>query len=99
MRPLRYAPLMGLLDFLRGGDVVTGLTGVMHWSWAGSGGTNAWRVRPTASDPVEFEAAMMKALSIRAEHRFESMAEFQSALMAVQMPAKAQPAPKDGAAK
>ena len=24
----------------------TGLTGVLHWSWAGSGGTDAWRVRP-----------------------------------------------------
>ena len=30
----------------RGGDAITGLTGVMHWSWAGFSGTDAWRIRP-----------------------------------------------------
>jgi predicted extracellular nuclease len=43
-----YHPVPGLsLDnFFRGGDTITGLTGVLHWSFAGSGGTDAWRVRP-----------------------------------------------------
>ena len=31
---------------VRGGDTITGLTGVLHWSWAGGGGTDAWRIRP-----------------------------------------------------
>ena len=30
----------------RGGDTITDLTGVLHWSWAGSSGTDAWRIRP-----------------------------------------------------
>jgi predicted extracellular nuclease len=30
----------------RGGDTITGLTGVLHWSWAGQTGTDAWRIRP-----------------------------------------------------
>ncbi len=33
-------------NFFRGGDTITGLTGVLHWSWAGASGTDAWRVRP-----------------------------------------------------
>ena len=37
-------------DYFRGADTVTGLTGVMHWSFAGFFGTNAWRVRPV--DPA-----------------------------------------------
>ncbi|MCP1167768.1 ExeM/NucH family extracellular endonuclease [Limimaricola litoreus] len=41
-------------DYVRGGDVATDLTGVLHWSWAGSGGTDAWRLRPTEADPVTF---------------------------------------------
>lgn len=44
-------------DFFRGGDVVSGLTGVLHWSFAGASGTDAWRVRPTAADPVTFTVA------------------------------------------
>ena len=47
-------------DFFRGGDVVSDLTGVLHWSWAGSGGTNAWRLRPTEADPVEFTATNLR---------------------------------------
>jgi hypothetical protein len=31
---------------LRGGDRIDNLTGVMHWSFAGQSGTDAWRVRP-----------------------------------------------------
>ncbi len=33
-------------NFVRGGDVIGNLTGVLHWSSAGVGGTEAWRVRP-----------------------------------------------------
>ncbi len=33
-------------DLLRGGDTIAGLTGVLHWSFAGASDTNAWRVRP-----------------------------------------------------
>ena len=34
------------MNFFRGGDTVTNLTGVLHWSFAGQTGTDAWRVRP-----------------------------------------------------
>ncbi|MBR0346643.1 MAG: ExeM/NucH family extracellular endonuclease, partial [Rudaea sp.] len=44
-------------DFFRGGDVVNNLTGVLHWSWAGYTGTDAWRIRPTTSKPVQFTVA------------------------------------------
>ena len=43
-------------DFFRGGDQVTGLTGVLHWSFAGQSGTDAWRIRPTAANPAVFTA-------------------------------------------
>ena len=41
-------------DFFRGGDTVSGLTGVLHWSFPGTG-ANTWRIRPTAADPVTFQ--------------------------------------------
>ncbi|WP_108259976.1 ExeM/NucH family extracellular endonuclease [Mangrovicoccus ximenensis] len=44
-------------NYFRGGDTVTGLTGVLSWTYAGSSGTDAWRLRPTEADPVTFEAA------------------------------------------
>lgn len=44
-------------DFFRGGDQVAGLTGVLHWSFAGQSGTDAWRIRPTAANPVVFTPA------------------------------------------
>lgn len=40
--------------YFRGGDTVSNLTGVLHWSWAGSGGTNHWRIRPQISNPISF---------------------------------------------
>jgi len=42
------------VNFYRGGDVVKSLTGVLHWSFAGQSGTDAWRIRPTLSSPVVF---------------------------------------------
>ncbi len=41
-------------DFFRGGDTVSNLTGVLHWSFAGQNGTDAWRIRPTAATPATF---------------------------------------------
>ena len=41
-------------DVVRGGSTVTNLKGVMHWSFAGSSNTNAWRIRPTITMPVNF---------------------------------------------
>ncbi len=45
------------LDFFRGGDTVNNLTGVLHWSFAGQTGTDAWRIRPTNANPVTFTVA------------------------------------------
>ena len=44
-------------DFFRGGDVINSLTGVLHWSFAGQTGTDAWRIRPTAANPATFTVA------------------------------------------
>jgi uncharacterized protein len=43
-----YHPVPGLStgNFFRGGDTITNLTGVLHWSFAGQNGTDAWRIRP-----------------------------------------------------
>ena len=43
-----YHPVPGLsiTNFFRGGDTITNLTGVLHWSFAGQNGTDAWRIRP-----------------------------------------------------
>jgi predicted extracellular nuclease len=38
----------------RGGDTVTGLTGVLHWSFAGQMGTDAWRIRPIPGETYTF---------------------------------------------
>ncbi|HEV2856590.1 MAG TPA: ExeM/NucH family extracellular endonuclease [Thermoanaerobaculia bacterium] len=43
-------------DFFRGGDLVNGLTGVLHWSFPGFG-ADTWRIRPTAAHPVAFTVA------------------------------------------
>lgn len=43
-------------DFFRGGDTVSNLTGVLHWSFAGQTGTDAWRIRPTQATPASFTA-------------------------------------------
>jgi hypothetical protein len=43
-----YHPVPGLStgNFFRGGDTITSLTGVLHWSFAGGPSPNAWRIRP-----------------------------------------------------
>jgi len=33
-------------NLIRGGDSISGLVGVLHWSFAGQSGTDAWRIRP-----------------------------------------------------
>jgi len=43
-------------DFFRGGDLVNGLTGVLHWDFPGFGG-QTWRIRPTNAHPVAFTVA------------------------------------------
>ncbi len=45
------------VDYFRGGDEVQNLTGVLHWSFAGQSGTDAWRIRPTAATPATFTPA------------------------------------------
>jgi len=42
------------VDYFRGGDTVQNLTGVLHWSFAGVSGTDAWRIRPTQATPAAF---------------------------------------------
>ncbi|HEY0232165.1 MAG TPA: Calx-beta domain-containing protein, partial [Dokdonella sp.] len=45
------------VDFFRGGDEVHNLTGVLHWSFSGVSGTDAWRVRPVQASPATFTVA------------------------------------------
>ncbi|MFL6198393.1 MAG: ExeM/NucH family extracellular endonuclease [Thermoanaerobaculia bacterium] len=44
------------VDFFRGGDLVNGLTGVLHWSFPGFG-ADTWRIRPSNAFPVTFTPA------------------------------------------
>ncbi|MCA9948091.1 MAG: ExeM/NucH family extracellular endonuclease [Anaerolineales bacterium] len=51
-----YHPQAGgfsVSNFMRGGYTVSNLTGVMHWSYPGSG-DNTWRIRPQITNPVSF---------------------------------------------
>ncbi|NNF56576.1 MAG: ExeM/NucH family extracellular endonuclease [Acidimicrobiales bacterium] len=41
------------VNYFRGGDTVASLTGVLHWSFPGSG-ANTWRIRPTEATPAVF---------------------------------------------
>lgn len=48
---------------LRGGDTVTGVTGVLTWTWAGNSASgNAWRVRPVGAlgGSARFEAVNLR---------------------------------------
>ena len=40
--------------YVRGGATIPALTGVLHWSFAGQSGTDAWRIRPQITNPVSF---------------------------------------------
>lgn len=33
-------------NYIRGGDQISNLKGIMHWSFSGQNGTDAWRIRP-----------------------------------------------------
>ena len=48
------SPGLSTANPVRGGDTITGLTGVLHWSFAGLTGTDAWRVRPVAGRSYTF---------------------------------------------
>lgn len=39
-------PGLSTTNFIRGGDAIDNLTGIMHWSFSGQSGTDAWRIRP-----------------------------------------------------
>lgn len=54
------------VDFFRGGDQVQNLTGVLHWSFAGFTGTDAWRIRPTTARPATFTVANPRPASVPA---------------------------------
>ncbi|MEH6763670.1 MAG: ExeM/NucH family extracellular endonuclease [Aequorivita antarctica] len=43
-----FWPRAGLSNsnLIRGGDQISNLKGIMHWSFSGQSGTDAWRVRP-----------------------------------------------------
>jgi predicted extracellular nuclease len=49
-----YHPRNGLSqdNYFRAGDTISNLTGVLHWSFAGQSGTEAWRIRPV---PEKFQ--------------------------------------------
>lgn len=47
-------PGLSITNFVRGGDSISNLTGVMHWSFAGQSGTDAWRVRPVEAFDYSF---------------------------------------------
>ncbi len=45
--PIPYpTPTLSATNTLRDGDTVTGVTGVLAYSWSGAGGTNAYRLHP-----------------------------------------------------
>ncbi|MBK5258594.1 MAG: ExeM/NucH family extracellular endonuclease [Thermoanaerobaculia bacterium] len=44
-------------DFFRGGDLINGLTGILHYSFSGGTSPNEWRVRPIAATPAGFTVA------------------------------------------
>jgi hypothetical protein len=53
-------------NYFRGGDSITGLTGVLHWSEAETDSnfsTDAWRIRPTPADPIQFTVQNSRPLT------------------------------------
>ena len=45
-------PGFSITNYVRGGATITGLTGALHWSFAGLTGTDAWRIRPVTEEPT-----------------------------------------------
>ncbi|MDP9193403.1 MAG: ExeM/NucH family extracellular endonuclease [Acidobacteriota bacterium] len=43
-------------DFFRGGDTISSLTGILHYSFSGGSSPDEWRVRPVAASPAAFTA-------------------------------------------
>ncbi|MGI9647863.1 MAG: ExeM/NucH family extracellular endonuclease [Acidimicrobiia bacterium] len=60
-----YYPGPGLstTNFFRGGESISGLTGVMDWSWAGFGSVDAWRIRPITGADYTFDATNPRTAS------------------------------------
>ena len=55
-------PGFSVNNFIRGGDTIKDLTGVLHWSWPGSG-SNTWRIRPvTEAFEYTFEPTNLRTL-------------------------------------
>ncbi len=51
------SPGLSVDNRVRGGDTIEDLTGVLHYSFAGQGGTDAWRIRPIPGVEYTFEQA------------------------------------------
>ncbi|HEV7239113.1 MAG TPA: ExeM/NucH family extracellular endonuclease [Thermoanaerobaculia bacterium] len=47
-------------DFFRGGDTISSLTGILHFSFSGGTSPNEWRVRPVAASPAAFTAVNVR---------------------------------------
>lgn len=43
-------PGLSNTNLIRGGDQISNLKGIMHWSFSGQSGTDAWRVRPVVEE-------------------------------------------------
>jgi len=62
-------PAFSTTNYVRTGDTISDLSGVLHWDWSGSGGTNAWRIRPVteifdyAFDPTNPRPAAIDPLA------------------------------------
>jgi uncharacterized repeat protein (TIGR01451 family) len=41
-------------DFFRGGDQISGLAGILHYSFSGGSSPDEWRIRPTVANPATF---------------------------------------------
>jgi uncharacterized protein len=89
-----YHPVPGLStsNYFRGGDTITNLTGVLHWSFAGQSGTDAWRIRPVteaysyAFTPVntrpaclrgwQLESGQLQCAELLPDHRYQQHVGF-----------------------
>lgn len=53
-------PGLSITNYIRGGDSIDNLTGVLHWSYAGYSGTDAWRVRPVDTFNYDFTSNLAR---------------------------------------